>query len=181
MGKDLSHETYVAPLFIFRLDKLAHEVMSYAGSEKILDDDGLPMETTRNGQRRDLGYMLAVAAKGLDGIFTDMTSHEVPQFIRRVAYAVQGQVWEPAPVSSAESNRTDYNAFSLPQLRDICRELGISGYYAKGIRKADIAEMIREKYPVMPEKQYDYIADLLETTASSLDKYFKVEEVSSES
>ena len=151
-GESLEHETFVAPLFFFRLDKLAHEVLASAGADQKKDDDGVVMDTTTNGQRRDFGYSLAIAAKGLTGMFEDMTSGETPNYVRRVAAAVHGKVEVSGltPVSSETKARIADQHCTVAELKAACRKLGIEGHSKKGVKKADIVRLLREKYPTLP-------------------------------
>lgn len=175
-GEKLEHETFTAPLFFFRLDKLAHEVLASAGADQILDENSIVIDNTSNGQRRDLGYSLAIAAKGLNGMFEDMTTTQVPSYIKRVAAALRGEVYSPdsIAVSSCSESRTEYETYTIPELKVFCRKFGITGHSAKGVKKADIVGLLRQKHPTLPEEQYDYVADLLSQTLVSMNRYFPV-------
>lgn len=137
-GEKLSEETFTAPLFFFRLDKLAHEVLACAGNQQILDDNNVVLDNTVNGQRRDLGYSLAIAAKGLNGMFRDMTTTDVPSYILRVAAAVSGNLPD-----SSESHVVNYEDMNCAFLRALCKAEGLKGY--SRLRKAELITMLNEK------------------------------------
>ena len=61
----LEHETFVAPLYWIRLDKLGAEQASAQKGPVHLNHTGLPEDTTKNGQRRDPSKTLAMFHRGL--------------------------------------------------------------------------------------------------------------------
>lgn len=134
-GTALPEKTFVAPLFIFRLNKMAHETLAFADKCQVLDENNIPMDNSVNGQRRDLGYSLAIAAKGLDGMFRDMTTTNVPSYIHRVAAAIGGEVLIAEPT-------INYELMTCKDLRALCKSKGLVRYSA--LRKKQLIEMLSE-------------------------------------
>lgn len=66
-NEPLPYETFVGPLFVLRLDKLANETVSWQKGKEILNEQGLPVNNaTDSGQRRDLAMTMNMQTKGLD-------------------------------------------------------------------------------------------------------------------
>jgi len=73
-NKMLEEKTFIAPLFMLRLDKIAHEVVSYQDGKTYLNQQGLPIDkASESGQRRDLAMSMNMEAKGLSQILRAFT------------------------------------------------------------------------------------------------------------
>lgn len=64
--KQLDEPTFVAPLYIFRLDKIAVEQASIQKGEQAKNHHGIPVNSgKRGGQKRDLAKLIAMQSRGL--------------------------------------------------------------------------------------------------------------------
>jgi hypothetical protein len=68
-NKPLPERTFVAPLYIFRLDKIAVEQASVQKGEQAKNHHGIPVNSgKRGGQKRDLAKLIAMQSRGLHTI-----------------------------------------------------------------------------------------------------------------
>jgi len=68
-NKDLPESTFVAPLYIFRLDKIAVEQANIQSGNQACNHHGIPVDSgKRGGQKRDLAKLIALQSHGLHRI-----------------------------------------------------------------------------------------------------------------
>jgi hypothetical protein len=66
-GQELPEETYVANIFIIRLNKIAHEIVSFHHGKVNLNGMKLPINSAAySGQKRDFAKAAALRARGMD-------------------------------------------------------------------------------------------------------------------
>ena len=66
-GKPLEHETFVGPVYLLRLDKVAHEIAAVQRGKRPVNHHKIPVDSAQLcGQRRDLAKALALSSRGLN-------------------------------------------------------------------------------------------------------------------
>jgi len=71
--RELTEETFVAPLYFMRLDKIASEVISHQDGKLHLNIQGLPIDNASiSGQRCDLATRINLSCKGLKNTLDSM-------------------------------------------------------------------------------------------------------------
>lgn len=84
-GVPLPEKTFVGPMFVFRLDKLASEIVSYHKGDVQLNGMGLPADNAKAaGQKRDLAKGIALLARGFTKTF-----HELSERNMHAPYALE--------------------------------------------------------------------------------------------
>jgi hypothetical protein len=77
-GQPLPEQTWVAPIYFIRLDKIAREIVSVHYGAQAVNGMGLPIDSAQAaGQKRDFAKGASMIARGMTNILTEMITKDM--------------------------------------------------------------------------------------------------------
>ena len=95
-GKPLAEETFVGPLYIVRVDKIASEIAAVQKGDRQMNHHGIPTDVARkSGQRRDLSKAMAMAGRGLHECLAESIRDNISgiDHVRRMACVLEPEIY----------------------------------------------------------------------------------------
>ena len=95
-GKPLPEETFVAPLYVVRVDKIASEIAAVQKGDRQVNHHGIPTDVARkSGQRRDLSKATAMAGRGLHECLAESIRDNISgiHHVRRMACVLEPEIY----------------------------------------------------------------------------------------